>query len=488
MRLTKKIFLQYSKIPEPVKASVWFTICNIIQKGIALITTPIFTRIMTTQQYGQYSVYQSWYSIVAIFATLNLYAGVYNNGMIKWPEKRKQFTSAMQGLSTSLTVLLFVIYLLAMNWWNSLLGMSSVFVLAMFAELLFVPAYNFWAAGQRFDYKYKKLVVITVGMGILSPIVGVLAVLTTDYKAEARVLSFVFVQVCVGLLFYIYNMRQGRVFLKTKYWKFALAFNLPLIPHYLAQTVLGQADRIMIQRMIGETEAALYSVAYSISMMFNIVTNAINNSFIPYTYKALRERKYVRLRENANFLVTMIASACVIATAFAPEIISIFASAEYYDAHNAVPPIAISLLFIFITSLFGNIEFYYEKTKFIMIASSVAAITNIALNYYAIPTWGYVAAAYTTLICYILLAFAHYIMYSILLRKNKGEEDLSTSVYDVKYIAKVSVASIGMMFFLTVIYENTILRYFVLGLILLVIFIKRRKIVECLNELKRSDG
>jgi O-antigen/teichoic acid export membrane protein len=116
--MTGKIELikkKYNAIPAPVKASIWFTICNVLQKGISMITVPVFTRLLTTDQYGVYSVYQSWYSIITVFATLNLYYGVFNNGMIKYKDDRDRFTSSMQGLTTTITLALFVVYLVAMD-------------------------------------------------------------------------------------------------------------------------------------------------------------------------------------------------------------------------------------------------------------------------------------------------------------------------------------------------------------------------------------
>ena len=104
---------KYKKVSAPVKASIWFTVCNAIQKGISLLSTPIFTRLLTPEQYGTYTVYQSWYQIISIFATLNLFYGVFNNGMTKFPNDKRTFTSSMQGLSTTLTVCFFVYILYA---------------------------------------------------------------------------------------------------------------------------------------------------------------------------------------------------------------------------------------------------------------------------------------------------------------------------------------------------------------------------------------
>ena len=62
-------------------------------------------------------------------------------------------------------------------------------------------------------------------------------------------------------------MLNGKKYIQKKYWKYALAFNIPLIPHYLSNYVLSQSDRVMIGKMVGNDKAALYSVAYTISTM-----------------------------------------------------------------------------------------------------------------------------------------------------------------------------------------------------------------------------
>lgn len=472
----------YKKLSAPVKASIWFIICNIIQKGISLLTTPIFTRILTTEQYGTYSIYQSWYSIIFIFATLNLYAGVYNNGLTKYSEDKDSLTSSLQGLSTTVTVGLFILYLTNMNFWNDLLDLSSLFIFAMFIELLFGPAYSFWMVKQRYDYKYKKVVLVTIILAIGSPVLGIITVISTTYKAEARILSYVFLQVIVGLVFYIYNAKKGKKFFDAKYWKFALAFNLPLIPHYLSMTLLNQLDRIMISRMIGSSEAAIYSVAYTIAMMMNIITNAVNNSFIPYTYKGIKENNYEGIRNNSNLLIILIGGVCVIAMAFGPELIKLFATEEYYDAIWVIPPVAASVYFMFLYPLFANVEFYFEKTKLIMVASCLGAIANIILNYIFIDKLGYYAAGYTTLICYILFSFSHYIFYKKILKQNIPE---ISNLYDIKFIILFSLLVIVAMIGMTIVYEHLIIRYSIVLVVFILALLNKNKIIQSVKILKK---
>ncbi len=476
----EKIKKKYESLSAPVKASIWFTVCNIAQKGITLLSTPIFTRLLTTEQYGTYIIYQSWYQIISIFATLNLAAGVFNNGLLKYEDRRDSFTSSMQGLSTTITLLLFIIYSLNRNFWDGILELSPLYVYAMFIELLFVPAYNFWSTGERYSYRYKKLILTTVIIALGSPIVGIIAVISTSYKAEARVLSYVAIQTIVGLFFYIRNFYKGKLFYCKDIWKFALSFNIPLIPHYLAFQILNQSDRIMISKMVGSGEAATYSVAYSVSMMMTIITNAINNSFIPYTYKALKNKDYKSIRKNANILLALVGSGCILAMAFAPEIIRVFAAKEYYAAIWVMPPVAASVYFMFLYPMFGNVEFYFEKTKCVTIASCVGAITNLILNYIFIKLYGYYAAGYTTLACYMLFSFMHYSFYKKIIREKLKIND----IYDIKFMLLFSGVVLFAMLGMTLVYKWFAVRYLIITLIIAIGIIKRKFIVSKLKDIR----
>jgi O-antigen/teichoic acid export membrane protein len=470
--MVNKVISKYRNISPAIKASVWFTICGALQKGISLLTTPIFTRLLTTAQYGTYSVYQSWYQVISIFATLNLFYGVYNNGMTKYTNDRKRFTSSMQGLSTTITVGLFIVYLCAHDFWNSILDLSTLFVVTMFVELLFVPAFNFWSASQRYDYKYRGIVIVSIIISISTPILGIIAVINTEYKAEARIISVALVQAIVGLIFYIYNFYNGRHFFDKSYWKFALAFNLPLIPHYLSSVILSQADRLMINSMIGKEEAALYAVAYNIALMMNIVVSSVNNSFTPYMYKALKSKQYDGIRNTANLLLSFIGLMCIFAMALGPEIIIIFASRDYQEAIWVVPPVASAVYFTFLYPLFSNVEFYFEKTKFVMIASCIGAIVNIFLNRLLIPIYGYYAAAYTTLFCYILFSFAHYFFARKIVKKNLN----GYKIFDIKKIITISVFVLIAMIFMTLLYPYRLIRYIVCFVVLIAVIYLGKKL------------
>lgn len=463
---------KFKNLSLPVKAATVFMISSILQRGISMITVPIFTRLLTTEQYGVYSIYQSWYLIIEIFATLNLAGGVFNNGMVKYENDRNRFTSSMQGLSTLVTAIFFVVYLVNMDFWNSFFGLSSLFVLSIIIIQLFIPSYLFWSAHQRYEYKYKSIIVITLVISITSPLLGIFAVLSTTYKAEARVLSYALIQVIIGLIFYIYNLAKGKRIYIKEYWKFALTFNLPLIPHYLSSLILAQVDRIMIGQIISTSKAAVYSIANNIALLMNLFTVSLNNTFIPYTYQALKEENNKKIEKSAKKLIVFVGIMSLIIIAFGPEVVMIFATRDYYDAIWAIPPITFSQYLIFIYSLYCNIEFYYEENRFIVIASVIAAIVNLILNQIFIPIYGFVAAGWTTFFCYLILVITHYFASLLVLKKHKKNQVL----YNNKFILLFSISLFGFMLLLLFSYTNTVFRYSIICLILIIGVYKHDKL------------
>lgn len=476
-------YRKYKHIPDAVKASMWFIICSILQKAIQFITVPLFTRLLTTEEYGQFTLYQSWLSLFSIFATLNLSAGVFNNGMIKYPDDRDAYVSSMQGLSVVSTVVVFLVYLAVCPLVGQFIGLTNFVMFIMFVQILFTPPLLFWSTRQRFEYKYKLLVIITLAISVLTPLVGWLMVVTSRDRGLARIISCAFVSILFGLIFMIYNGVKGKVFYHKKYWRFALSFNLPLIPHYLSAIVLGQADRIMIEWYYGSSQVAIYGLAYSLSLVMNIVTSSVNSSFVPWTYQQCRKENYKQIGQAADIMIILVGFVSLLPALLAPELMAILGPAEYAEGAYLVAPISMSVFFTFLYGLFGNIEFYFEKSKFVMIASVSGAVLNIVLNAICIPLFGYQAAAYTTLVCYIAFCFAHYVF----MKKTCKEQGITEPIYNIKKIILLGLFLLIVAHGMMLTYEYVILRIVIVAAIGFICYKNRAKFIQEFRALKNKN-
>ena len=345
-----KVKEKLAEIPKPVISSIVYMMVVFFQSGTNLITTPIFSRILSTSDYGITSIYQSWYNILTIFVTLSLSAGVYNNALIDFDKERNKVTSSFLTISVFLSFIAFGIYVIFKEPIKQLLGLSEYLIGFMFINFITVPAWGFFLAQEKFDYKYIKPLIITIITFILNPIIGIIGIsLFPNNKAVAKVIFCGLPTVIANTVILISIFKKGKCFYNKKYWKYALSFNIPLLPHYLSGIILAQSDRIMIQKMIGDSAAGIYGVSYNLSQVIQGVFTGINAALIPFTYKSLKKENYKKIGDYSNILLIFIGIISILLVICTPEIIKILAPVEYYEAIWVVPPIVLELYFSFLS-------------------------------------------------------------------------------------------------------------------------------------------
>lgn len=478
--MVNKLKQKWNQIPLTVKVSVAYAVCSILQKCLSFLTLPLFTRLLTTEQYGQYTIYTSWSGILIIFLTLNLSAGSFQTAMIKYEDKRAEYISSIQGICILLSCIFLIIYLPFREIWNRIFELPTFLVLLMVSEIIFYTSTQLWMGRNRFEFKYKSVVAVTLLISILSPVLAFILVSCTEEKGYARIIGYALVNIFVGLYIFIQNIKKGRKLFNKEFWSYALRFNIPLIVYYLSQTVFNQSDRIMISHMSGVGDAAVYGVAYSLAMVLTFILNAINNSYVPWMYGKIKEGRGEENKPISIVLVMIIGLMILCVIWFAPEIILIMAGEQYEEAIYVVAPVAMSLLLLFYCQLFINVEFYYEEKKMLVYGSVGAAVLNIVLNYLLIPVFGFVVAGYTTLASYIVFALSNCITMRLML-KNRNLQD---NMYDYKallvlLIAFMIVGSIGVA-----LYNHIIIRIIVTLFVFVLIIMNRNKLFSTLKRIK----
>lgn len=473
-----RLFRKLKTMPVGVKASIAFFISSLIANGISYLVTPVYTRLLTPAQYGQTNVFMTWLQVFGIIAMFCLSYGVFNNGMLDYPDKREEYSFSLLILSNIITagftVLLITLYPLI----KGFIGLDFPFIILMCVLFLFQPAYNFWVAKQRYEYKYKSTFFWAVACAVLSPGVALLCLLTTEDKLYARIFGAEGALVAIYIGFYIYLGIKGKFRLKIKYWKAALAFNIPLIPHYLSTYLLANSDKLMISYLIDNTATAFYSVAYTVAAVATIVWNAANASLVPFTYENCKKGNYSAISKVTLPIISLFAVVCIIVILLAPEVVSIMATSEYKESIYVIPPIVGGVFFQVQYYIYANIVYYFKKPKYIMFASVAAVTLNLVLNYIFIPIYGYVAAAYTTLACYLIQAVMDYFA----MRKVVKER-----VYNMSFIVILSVGVIAISLFSNLLYSFSIVRYIILIALLAILVIFRKRIISIIKGMKREN-
>ncbi|MBR2523993.1 MAG: oligosaccharide flippase family protein [Clostridiales bacterium] len=471
---------KWNKIPLTAKVSLAYAVSSIIQKCLSFFTMPIFTHMLTKPQYGQYTIYSKWNGFMYIFLTLNLAYGSFSTAMVKFDKDRDGYIASIQGITLLLTAIFLIIYLPFNGIWNQFLMLPTEFILLMVADVIFCTSWSLWSGKMRFEFKYKAVVAVSLLAAIVAPAFTLIIIQNAEEKGYVRIFGYAIVNVVIGLFFFVLNFTKNHKVFNKEYWKYALSFNIPLLAYYLSQVVFNQSDSLMIGKMLGEDHAAVYGVAYSLAMVLTFVLNAINNSYVPWFYGKLKEGKGEENKPVSAGIALLMAILLCGVIWFAPEFVMFFGGPGYEEAMYVIPPVAMSLILLLYSQFFINVEFYHESKKDLVWASIGAAAANLILNYLLIPSFGIVAAAYTTLFSYVLFALCNFLAMRKLL-KRKG---LSDNMYNYKaliliFIAFAVTTAAGMLLF-----NILIARIATAVAVLAVLIIKRKYFLDLYGRIK----
>lgn len=466
-------------LPVEAKASVAYAVCSILQRSMSFITLPLFTRLLTTEEYGQASVYSSWSALVAVFISLYLPYGTFSTAMVKYEKRRDEYVASADAVCLLMGIIFVAIYYPFRQSFNVYFELPTYLILVMVMEIVANTAVQCWSAKQRYEYKYKSVIAVTLLLSVLSPIMAFIFVMNAEEKGYARILGGALVGVIVGAVFWLYNWKKGKHLYVKEFWHYALSFNIPLIPYYLSQMVFNQSDRIMISQLVGTDKAGIYNVACNLGMALTFVMNSINNSYVPWMYRKMKEGNWEANQSVSFFIALLLAALFLMIILFTPEIILILAGTGYYEAVWIVPPVTMSMLALLYSQFFINVQFYYKQRSNLVLGMISSGVVNVVLNYIFIPIGGFIVAAYTSLFCYIMNIALYYFFYQKIRKEKKMEE-----LINVKKLFGLAVAFAISSGCAMLLYPYLLLRLVIIMMIISYAFHRREQIKDRLCQLK----
>lgn len=458
------------------KAGIWYTVSSISMKCISIVTTPIFTRLLSKESYGVVSNFVSWYSLISIFCTVSLSYSV-GRAKLDYPGRIDKYIGAMQTLSAFITVAIVSVMLAFIGPVSRFMELPPSLLVLLVVYLFFSPAVGFAQNGFRYSYKYKGNIIISLYTALATVVLSFIFIFALpDCKALGRSIGIALPTILLGGAFWINGLRKKNITINLEYWKYGLKLSLPLVIHTVSLNILAQSDRMLITKFCGSGYNGIYSLAYSYALLINLVIGAANEAWLPWFHDTYHFGQFDEIRKKVKpfiMLECMMGIGCI---AIAPEAILLLGGAEYAEGVYAVAPIVIGVICQYVYTHYVNVQMTLKRTGYISVGTVFAAGLNIILNIIFIPIYGYVAAAYTTLAGYIALMLIHYSINRFVMKSD---------IYDNKFMfGSVCVVGLIVAGFVAT-YETFWLRYFILVVVCLVYvifnkdfitsFIKRKK-------------
>jgi len=419
MQQIKEIIDRY-KNKKVVKASLWYIAGQFLEKTFLFFIIPILTRLLpTTDEYGIISIYNTWSVIFGIIITLDLWTSI-NRAKFDYNDQQyKEYYSSTIFWGTIFSAFFIILLMIpSSNLHLKLFGLPKIITIyALFAGY-FTFTKSSILANWVVQYKYKRYFFTDSFLTLTNVLLSIgLVLLMTQQKYLGRVYGGLIVNGLFALIVLFSAMRTGGKFLKKEYFIYALSFSAPLIMHGLAQIILAQSDRIMIDKFIGKQAVGIYSLANQIGTIPFVIATATNTAFVPWFFQKMNEQKHTTIRNRTLQYLFCITGLFILLSLTSPLLIRIFAPKRYWVGDVIIPLIISGRFFMFLYTLCYNIEAYYKKTHYVAIGTMLSALLNIILNYFFIPRYGYIAAAWTTLVSYIALFLFHFAIVKFIIKK-----------------------------------------------------------------------
>lgn len=432
-----------------LSAGIGYSLGNILIKGIAFITLPIFSRLLSTEQFGIYSTYMAYENVLAIIVGLGLYASI-KNAKYEFAGEVNTYVSTVIWLTTIPTLFFLLVSIVWGGWFSDILKIDSPLVVLLVLQSFGSAMLSISNVKLSLNYNYMtymKFAAFNTITNVLLSVFLIVFVFNTN-REYGRIIGSAIPLLCIGVFVFIREGIKGEFKFDSSMAKFALMMGIPLIWHYLSQQIQNQFDRIAITNLVNLSKTGIYSFAHNISNILQIIFYSIENVWVIWMYEQMNTKNYTAIKEKSNQYLKFISYIAILMIIGSREVIMVMGDKDYWEGVYVCIPLIIGAYIVYLYTLPSNTEYFFKKTKYIAIMTGIAAITNISLNYLFIPFFGYIAAAYTTIASYSVQFLGHWLVYKKLLRENDVNElfclkQMLNSLFTVVIAGVVSLSMVN---------------------------------------------
>lgn len=444
-----------------LKSGIWYTVGNICIKGLSFFSLPIFTRLLSSEDFGIYNVYLSYENILYVIIGFGI-SGTVKIAYFDYKERFNDYMSSIISLTVFIALIIDMLatffiwaygYAFPDNWSYSMLQLLIFSSLATSLYTLITTKYVICS-------EYKTNLSISFFYTIVSVLLSVVLcfVIFNSERALARIIGHT-----VPLMIITYGISlsivvKSKVTINKEYWDYALKLGSPLILHSLSMVLMMHIGKLMIDYYLGSSQTGIYSVAVTIASILFIVLGSFDNAWAPWFYRGLSGEPGINLVKGDNLLASVFGYLTAVFMLISPDIIRIMATEEYFEGIYSIIPLVLSCFVNFMYLFAVNQEYFYKKTKTIAVGTIIATLAGILLNYLLIPKFGYITAAFVDLMCKGILFAIH----SLIVKRWKKERVVT---YRWLFILLILLSVIG---YVTILCKDS---YFVRYLIIIMLTI-----------------
>jgi O-antigen/teichoic acid export membrane protein len=404
-------------IGEILRDSFYYIPSNIVPALCGLLSLTIFTGLIAPEHFAQYVL-----SLTTVTLAANIgFSWLYYSGFRYFDESKNNLSQFYSTTLISLFVLLAIFSILGClcasilnNYYE--LKETSYMILLSVPLLLTKIIFDQLLLFIRADGRAKAYSVIRSIDALAKILLAVLFISFFGMGYEGIIYGMA-ISFAILAIYEMYKLNAWQ-YVRLRYFSASLMkklfyYGLPLMGVGLTGSILSVSDRYLIAYYCSEVDVGLYGAGYRLAEMVIDTPSAILlMAYVPILIKVFNEsgeKGASELLSNIFRLIALILIPAVTgAIILSKDIVALFLDERYFNAHILFFWICTATFFVCINHLYTRVFELKKATNKIFLISSLAAASNILMNIFLIPTYGYIGAAISTLLAYLIQIFLSY--------------------------------------------------------------------------------
>lgn len=390
-----------SRIKDLAKNTLIITIGRISTQFITFLLLPLYTDLLTTEEYGTVDLITTLVQLFIPIVSLMIDQGVFRYLLSSENENtKKEVISNAFFLLLGLNFVFIIIYLL-------LLPLITVKYKIWILLILVITAFsNLFLQISRglkktFDYALGSFI-----CSLITITLNVLCIAFIKMSAVGMLLAtFIGNVVCCIYLFFKLEINKylSLSSVNKKTLLNELKYSIPLIPNQLSLWVMNSSDRLIVSFILGTAANGILAVSHKFPAIFmtffNIFQLAWHETGTVHFFDKDRDDFFSKTIEEIMLLFSTLCMCIIIVL---PIVFNLFVNSSYNEAYYNIPIYLIASLLNVMVGLLGVVYVATKKTFEIAKTTIIAALINIIVNIILIKYIGLYAASISTFMGYFI--------------------------------------------------------------------------------------
>jgi len=394
----------------------YFT-ADLIAKAVAFLMLPVLTYALTPDDFGILSVFNSLTVLFLTLLTLNTYTSI---GRYYFEENAdfSSFLSSVLVFVFCISVFIYISVFYFKDGISAYMGIPESLVNYILPIVILLSIRSVYGQVCKAREHSRSLSRINIYSSVINAVVTILLLFIFLGKNYMSVVwANILVQfVVVIIILYLLRGYFKSAEVKKEHIKYSLAYGIPLIPYTLSSELLASFDVLMINKYINAYDAGLYGFSYKIGTLLLMFIIALNSAWTPKYMRYMNSGDYDKHKQFTIVMLRSTLIAAVVMICFGDILAILISPDSYSEGTKIIPLVALGYLFYMVFVIYNKHTTYVKKLIYQSIVALLAGALNVVLNLLLIPKYGYIAAAYTTLASFILMALLSWVVNSCVVK------------------------------------------------------------------------